>query len=401
MKVKKIDVGVDKVSIFLLGENKWGKTTLFADTVIEKFGDPECGCMLAIGGENPATMLDYVGVEQIDSYQDFFQAVKDLINRAESYEKVKMVAIDTVDELIPMLEKRVIDETNKQRQQEAREKGRAFTPIKSINGVGFNQGRVEAARLLVDSITALRKAGFGVWCIGHSAKKTLTSRYGTESGDVTYERLKSSLARNYDESLRNIMDMTLTGTIEFEDYDERITKDFGGNQKAIRTLNSIGTRYLYFRETPFVDASCYFAMGAVPEKLVFDGSDNSKTFIEVIEEGQRLSSFKNRKAVGVKAEKEKEEKQAQLLKEIEESAKENEKTEKAESKQESGPELEISEPEKTETSEIDVEAIKEEINTKYAKAKKDIKSKVKDLINGRSIEECEPEVLKEILEVLA
>ena len=147
--------------------------------------------------------------------------------------------------------------------------GKACTTLNGALG-GFGEGRKRLQKILKEFFTDLRKAGFGIFCIGHTKVKTIK-----EKGDETegYNILSSTLSNDYESIFADIFDVILTGTIE----------------KAVDGKKVVGEeRRLYFRSTGYIDAGCRFAPDAVPEYIVYEGNF-ARTLLDTLEEGLRKS----------------------------------------------------------------------------------------------------------------
>ena len=130
--------------------------------------------------------------------------------------------------------------------------------------------RKKLQKLLKDYFVDLRKAGFGIFCIGHTKVKNVK-----EKGDETegYNILTSTLSNDNESIFADIFDCVLTGTIEKTVDSKKITGE---------------ERRLYMRGNGYVDAGCRFAPDSVPEYIVYEGNF-AKTFIDTLEEGLRKS----------------------------------------------------------------------------------------------------------------
>ena len=130
--------------------------------------------------------------------------------------------------------------------------------------------RKKLQKLLKDYFVDLRKAGFGIFCIGHTKVKNVK-----EKGDETegYNILTSTLSNDNESIFADIFDCVLTGTIEKTIDSKKITGE---------------ERRLYMRGNGYVDAGCRFAPDSVPEYIVYEGNF-ARTFIDTLEEGLRKS----------------------------------------------------------------------------------------------------------------
>lgn len=130
--------------------------------------------------------------------------------------------------------------------------------------------RKRLQKLIKDYFVDLRKAGFGIFCIGHTKVKTIK-----EKGDETegYNILTSTLSDDYESLFSDIFDCVLTGAIEKTVDSKKVTGE---------------ERRLYLRGTGYISAGCRFKEDSVPEYIVYEGNF-ARTFIDVLEEGLRKS----------------------------------------------------------------------------------------------------------------
>ena len=133
--------------------------------------------------------------------------------------------------------------------------------------------RKKLQKLLKDYFVGLRKAGFGIFAIGHTKIKSIK-----EKGDETdgYSILTSTLSNDNESIFADIFDCVLTGTIEKTINSKKITGE---------------ERRLYLRSDGFIDAGCRYAPDAVPEYIVYEGNFARK-FIDTLEEGLKNSKTK-------------------------------------------------------------------------------------------------------------
>ena len=260
-QVNKIVTDIQSLTIYLRSVRKWGKSTLFKNLILEKYGDPEAGLLVGLGAEAGYSILDNLNVTQCETWKDMKELKKWLINEKGKEHNIKMIAFDVVEELLPMAEQEVIRMSNAE--------GKACTTLNGALG-GFGEGRKRLQKILKEFFTDLRKAGFGIFCIGHTKVKTIK-----EKGDETegYNILSSTLSNDYESIFADIFDVILTGTIE----------------KAVDGKKVVGEeRRLYFRSTGYIDAGCRFAPDAVPEYIVYEGNF-ARTLLDTLEEGLRKS----------------------------------------------------------------------------------------------------------------
>ena len=263
-QLNRVKTDIQSLTIYLRSVKKWGKSTLFRDLILEKYGDPEKGLLVGIGAEVGYNILDNLNVTQVESWKDLKELRKWLISEKGKEHDIKMVAFDVVEELIPLAEAEVIRMSNAE--------GKACTTFNGAYG-GYGEPRKKLQKLLKDYFVGLRKAGFGIFAIGHTKIKSIK-----EKGDETdgYSILTSTLSNDNESIFADIFDCVLTGTIEKTINSKKITGE---------------ERRLYLRSDGFIDAGCRYAPDAVPEYIVYEGNFARK-FIDTLEEGLKNSKTK-------------------------------------------------------------------------------------------------------------
>lgn len=282
--VNKIVVDIKDITIYLRSIKKFGKSTLFRDTIIAKYGDAEKGLLLQCGKEKGTKMLDNVNTTRIKTYKDAIEFRDWLISTKGTEHDIQIICFDTVDELVPIFEEQTIKISNTENPNKK---------TKTINGAmgGYQAGQDYTAKMIKDYIETITDAGIGVWAIAHTKFKTIKEKGGLEEDG--YQQLTSNLVSAYESAFGDIFDVTLTGVID------RNVEVRGEGDKAKRYATD-EIRKLYFRGTSLIDAGGRFAMDAVPEYLVFDKPDMGAEFVNVIETGMEkskttLGSKKNKK----------------------------------------------------------------------------------------------------------
>lgn len=272
--VNKITADISNLSIYLRSVKKFGKTTLFRDVVMEKYGDPSRGLLVGCGSEIGYSLLDNLNCTQVESYADLVELGQWLINEKGKEHNIEMVAFDTVDELVLMADKETISRYKK-------ESGKDCRSIKGAFG-GFGAGsQYSANNIIKPFMAALKKAGFGIWAIAHTSMKTIKNKGDIEEDG--YQMLTSNLEKNAESAFGDIFDVTLTGVID-RNMDTKYKEGFNG-KKIKENFVKDEIRKLYFRGTSVIDAGGRFADGSVPEYLVFDKGNMAAEFIKTVEEG--------------------------------------------------------------------------------------------------------------------
>ena len=285
---------IKNLSIYLRSTKKFGKSTLFRDVILEKYGDPSRGLLVGCGNEKGYKMLDNLNATQVKTYKDLQELADWLINEKGKEHNIEMVAFDTGDELA------LIADTETIRQSNVENPNKKCKSIKAAFG-GYTAGEKYSANDIIKPyMTKLEDAGFGVWVIAHTKFKTIKEKGGLEEDG--YMQLSSNMGADYEAAFGDIFDVTLTGVID-RDLEEKKVGD------KVKKYATDTVRKLYFRGTTLIDAGGRFADGAVPEYMVFDKPNMASDFIRVVEEGMEKSkSTIGKKSTSKKATPVKEEK---------------------------------------------------------------------------------------------
>lgn len=274
-EVNKIVTDIKNLTIYIRTLKKFGKSTLFRDVILEKYGDPKRGLLIGVGAEAGYNLLDELNKTHVETWEEAVGLKDWLIETKGREHNVEIIAFDVVDELIPIVEKEVV-------RQSVIDTKKPCKSIKAAYG-GYGAGQEKVVEMTKDYILELKKAGFGIWAIAHTKFKNIKQKGDIDDG---YMSLSSTLQSNYEAIFGDIFDCVLTGYIDRELEEETVT--VGDNEKKIRHATD-EIRKLYLRGNTFIDAGCRFKDGSVPEYIVFDKPNMAKTFIDILETGMRLS----------------------------------------------------------------------------------------------------------------
>ena len=228
---KKNEVSVDLAHYrhYWRAPKKWGKTTMFSNLVWELYGNMDCGLLISCGNERGYSALDSLVYVDCPEWSALMEVVDELVeNKAEN--EFKLVAFDTVDELVSMAQREVI-------RLEYRKSGER----KEFNAClgGYGAGRKKVEELINAIITRLGDSGYGLIFIGHTKIRDIKEKNGDE-----YQMLTSNLSSDYDGIFANKADICMMGTIE-KSIDGGFVQD--------------AERYMVFRGDGYIDAGGRFA----------------------------------------------------------------------------------------------------------------------------------------------
>ena len=271
--INTIKSDIKNVSIYLRSVKKFGKSTLFRDVILAKYGDPSRGLLVEVGMERGAALLDNVNTTHVDSYKDLIELQKWLIEEKGKEHNIEIVGYDVADELVPLFDKETIRQHNIENPQ------KMVKSIKAAMG-GYTAGEQHSATLMKNYFDKIKAADIQVWVLGHSKYKNIKDKANVDNEG--YMQLSSNLGAAYEAALGDIFDVVLTGVID------RNIETVGEGDNAKRYATD-AIRKLYFRGTPEIDAGGRFAADSVPEYLVFDKPNMAEDFIKVVEEGMEKS----------------------------------------------------------------------------------------------------------------
>ena len=109
MKVNTVSMDFRNYYYYIKGVPKSGKTTMFRDLILELYKNPEAGLLISLGDEQGYKALDNINAVDCEDWAEFEEIVDDLIENYNEYKDIKIIAIDTVDELIRLAEEETCD----------------------------------------------------------------------------------------------------------------------------------------------------------------------------------------------------------------------------------------------------------------------------------------------------
>ena len=311
-------------NICLLGESKVGKTTLIKE-VCEKLAGSDGYMFLECGQERgadaiegisyincPEWQMDYDELTNSAGFEDVCDDIID--NKTTDYADLKVVIIDTYDQLINLAE----DESKRLWNRDNPDKR-----TNSINAAwgGFGKGEKKAIELMFNKIAELRSVGVSTIIIGHIKTKDISDPVSGE----TYQILTSDQQQNYFNALKKNLHFLGLAYI-----DRQIIKEKTGKKNIVTNkeeqVNKVKgeSRKIKFRDDNFcVDSGSRFA------EIIDEIDLDADQFITALTDAIKAEQSKSGKTLEQsKAEQEAEE--AERLKEIakaEQDKKENKKLE--------------------------------------------------------------------------
>lgn len=346
----KVKVDIASYMHYIRGEKKVGKTTLFYELVkhIGK-GDTSKGLLISVGDEDGYKALDDLIVAKAESWDDFIEIVDELINDRKGND-FKFIAIDTVDELVKIATKEVMD-------LHKRKNGKKAESLNAALG-GYGAGRAKVKELIGDEVARLKSA-YGLFCIGHTKIRDITEKGAGEA----YQQLTTSLNFDYDSIFADKADIIATVSVEKNIVDVEEFELGKGKTKKVGQLGGV-TRWIHLRDDGY-NVDCGARFGKIVDKVELSAAN----YVEAIEEAIKKASNKTDDELKTEAE-------------IEEKSKIEEVVSKAK---------ELSEV----NSVLNLELV-EEIKVKFPNATEEVKVEVKKIMEEYEIINFKPEVIEEV-----
>ena len=265
--VQRSAVEIKKITGFIMGVRKFGKTTLWANMINAKFGDPEKGLLVSCGMEHGTNMIDNINTTHIDTFKDALELQKWLLSEKGKEHDIRMVCFDSAEEIFNIFEKEII------RRAQIENPTKKIKSIKAAYG-GYTNGEKECAKLMKDFLNDLYNAGIMPWMIGHTKLKNVKDKASLD--EEGFQRLGSSLISDYEAVVADCFDIVCTGLVDRE-IEER------GSGDSTKRYVKETERRMYFRSNEIVEAGGRLKGLTVPEYIVFDKEDMGKDFIDTIE----------------------------------------------------------------------------------------------------------------------
>ena len=304
---RKNEIKIDPLAynFMLIGESGIGKTTIIKE-YCEKLAGDDGYMFLETGkedGQDAINGLNYITCDEWDGDYDemsntmgFATFIDDVVeNKATDWPNLKVVVIDTLDELFAITEPEVIRMHNKENPNKR---------VKSIKAAfgGFMAGEDKAIEIVEDKLWSLKKVGVSFIIIGHTKTRNQTDPITGED----YMQLTTNMSQRYFNALKTKVHFLGVASIDREIVKEKTgKKNVVTGQVETKGVVKGETRRITFRDDNYVvDSKSRFAE-IVPE-IPLDSDALIQAFTDAIKAEQSKSgvSFDDAKK---KQEKQKEE----------------------------------------------------------------------------------------------
>lgn len=251
---KKNEVKINPLAynLALIGESGIGKTTVIKEYV-EKLAGEDGYVFLEIGKEDGADAIhgiNYLNCPEWDAEYDentnsmgFMTFVDDVIeNRSSDWKGLKVVVVDTLDELFAIAEPEVIRMHNKDNPNKR---------VKSIKAAfgGFQAGEEKAIEIVQEALWALKKVGVSFIVIGHTKTRNVTDPVTGED----YMQLTTNMSQKYFNAIKTKVHFLGVAAIDREIVKEKTgKKNMVTGQDIKKGVVKGETRKITFRDDNFV-----------------------------------------------------------------------------------------------------------------------------------------------------
>lgn len=179
-------------NIGLIGESGIGKSTVIKE-VCEKLAGEDGYIAFDIGKEDGHDAINGIVSEKIPNWAKFKEVCDDIIeNKLTDYKDLRVVVLDTFDQLLEIAEPEVIRMHNKANPDKPK-----ITSIKAAFG-GFMAGEDKAIQIVLDKLWELKEVGVSFIAIGHTKKRDIDDPVTGE----TYSILTTNMSQRYFNALK-------------------------------------------------------------------------------------------------------------------------------------------------------------------------------------------------------
>jgi hypothetical protein len=252
-KLNTIKVDIGSYRHYWRGVKKIGKTSLFRDLILAEYGASKYGLLISLGNETGYKALNNIIADEAQDWKTFIDIVDDLVKNKDDNE-FKLVALDTIDELVSIAIKQAMD-FHKEKT------GKSGRSINDILG-GYGAGRAYVTKLINDQLTRLERGGYGLVFIGHSKLRDIKEKGESEA----YQVLSSNLEASWDNIFADKADIIATF------YVDKIVESGKLVDKK---------RFIYFRDDGFID--CGSRLSGMPDKVEMNAKNYLKAFRQGVE----------------------------------------------------------------------------------------------------------------------
>lgn len=282
---QKREICIDPLAynIGLIGESGIGKSTVIKE-VCEKLAGDKGYIALDIGKEDGHDAINGIVSEKIPDWAKFKKFCDDVIeNKLTDYKDLRVVVLDTFDQLLEIAEPEVIRMHNRANPNKPK-----ITSIKATFG-GFMAGEDKAIQIVLDKLWELKGVGVSFIAIGHTKKKDVDDPITGES----YSILTTNMSQRYFNALKTKLHFLGVAYIDREIVKQKTgKKNVVTKQEEVKGKVMSESRRISFRDDNYsVDSKSRFA--DIVDEIPLD----SDAFIKAITDAIMAEHSKGDKTV--------------------------------------------------------------------------------------------------------
>ena len=277
-------------NLALIGESGIGKTTIIKE-YCEKLAGKDKYIFLNFGKEDGSDAIDgirYLNCWDWDADFDentysvgFNTFVEDVVeNRSTDWKDLRVVVIDTYDELFSIAEPEVVRMHNRENPNKK---------VKSIKAAfgGFQGGEDKTVEIVLDRLWALKRVGVSFIIIGHTKTRNITDPVTGED----YMQLTTNMPQKYFNAIKTKVHFLGVASIDREIVKQKTGKKNIATGEEIRKGVVKGeTRRITFRDNNFViDSKSRFSQ--IEENIPFDADSLIHAVTDAIKKEQSKSGI--------------------------------------------------------------------------------------------------------------
>lgn len=279
-------------NIGIIGEAGIGKSTLIKE-VCEKIAGDEGYIMLNVGKEDGHDAINGIASEDVPTWAKYMEVIADIVHNKETdYPDLRIVFVDTYDQLIELAIPEVIRMHNEQNPKS--------TPIVSLKQAfgGFGAGEDKVIEIVLNSLWALKTVGVAFGIIGHVKKKDQEDPVTGQS----YTTLTTDLSAKYFNAIKNKLHVLGVASIDREIVREKTgKKNLVTKQDIIKGKVVSESRIITFRDDNYtIDSKSRFA--EIVDQIPLDADAFIKALQDAINASkQKLSPEQEKLIMAVNA----------------------------------------------------------------------------------------------------
>lgn len=241
-KLREVKVDIANYSYLMNGIAGIGKTTTVSEIGVRKYG-VDGYLLLTVGQEPEPEHIGNIMNERAVDWDDLEEIIETICEyKNEDYPSLRMIGIDSVDEVFRLAEAKVIELHNK----------KVDSPAKRVDTVkkcfgGFQAGENKVVDMVSSLLFKLRDYGISLFFIGHTKSKNKVD----QMTDIEYELVTSNLDNKYYNCIKDKVNVVMCAYIEREMTDLETMKDaFTKKQKQVGKIAS-EKRVVSFRDEEY------------------------------------------------------------------------------------------------------------------------------------------------------